>query len=230
MYSSGARYSTEPQLSSGLSAMSRLTPEASVVQKYSTGTSLKEPHTLHFHLLPPSTNWTKGLTYVLHCLQRMMPATPKLTTGTGSSTSAKGWMMAADGRHHCFLSSTEFGMALVASLTNLLLALYFRAKEVATGPVWYFCGGSSMLSLSGPTGLGKLAASTPTSAGWPGATGPADMVRDWNWPRMASVPPARGICPPKAPPAPPKAGGAGWLEGGAKPPCCTCCWKPAPGP
>mmetsp|Transcript_2735 Transcript_2735/g.7512 ORF Transcript_2735/g.7512 Transcript_2735/m.7512 type:complete len:321 (-) Transcript_2735:388-1350(-) len=204
MYSSGARYSTEPQLSSGLSLMSRRMPFPSVVQKYSTGTSLNAPQTLHFHLLPPSTNWTKGLTYVLHCLQRMIPAAPKFTTGTGCFMPARGWMTAADGRHHCFFSSTEFGIALVASLTNFGSALYWS--------LWT-CG-VSMFSASGPTGRGKLAASTPTSAGCPGATGPADIVRDWNCPRIASVPP-RPAWPPYPPAAPPKAGGGGW-PGGAK--------------
>ena len=117
MYSAGATNSTWPWHSSGLSAKSRRRPLPSRTQKYSGGTSLINPHTLHFQRWPPCTNWTNGLIYVRHRRHLIIPQLPKLTKGTPSMLfiSAIGCMTAPNGRPHFCFSAFVQGMALVVT-------------------------------------------------------------------------------------------------------------------
>jgi hypothetical protein len=100
--------------------LTHLTPFASSVLKYSTGTSFTMGHTLHLKRLPPSTHWQKGFMYVLQRLQRMMPWLPRGMTGTGrpSASSAMGRTITPSGS--CHLRSTIYGVTTSCALSVVL--------------------------------------------------------------------------------------------------------------
>eukprot|EP00976_Prorocentrum_cordatum_P010077 202070-Prorocentrum_minimum.AAC.1 len=64
-------------------------PLLSSVQKYSTGTSVRELHRLQRKRRPPSVHCTNGLMYVRHLRQRTIALLPKSTSGTSSASAPK---------------------------------------------------------------------------------------------------------------------------------------------
>ena len=137
MYSWGATYSTWPLINSGRCSTSLRLPLASKWQKYGLGTSLFVLHMLHFQRRPESMNSTNGLMYVRQRLQRITPAVPKFTVGTGtpSGDSAIGCNTMPMGIPHFRANWGVFGN--IAQLDAMYVSSHWRAGSI----LMTFCRG-----------------------------------------------------------------------------------------